>query len=716
MTKRGSIGKPDFLEGLGSDDHGGDKSPWSDAAPVLGDGSQSPVDIELTPKAEIPEVELSDDDIPFAEPSEVEVTESEVTESEATDADDYTRRERPLLPRWLMIDGSAFLVSMNTHLLLLIVLALWTMPTIIDELRRPLLVSTDESEPIDKLETIFLEDLAEAAVDTVYTASAASMTAKIDSMVSSGGMDFDPKPIEDTKLGLPKPSGDGLANDLAAMTTNRGTEPEATLGEARVVVDDYQQVMDRITSEILKMLEESKVLVVWCFDESISMKDDQQEISQRIERVYAELGLSEKAGGDMLTTGVASFGQGFHLHTKRPTNDVELVRRAINAVPVDNSGLEMTMQAVSMSLAAHAKYAKGSKRKVALILVTDESGEMEPNIKFLESTVAEAKSVNCKVFVLGREAVFGYPYAHMRWKHPHTGHTRWLLVNRGPETSFVESLQTSCFRARHDSHPSGYGPYELSRLAEQTGGIFFMLPTIETDLVQVQKEKRRYRLDAMENYGPDLRSREEIFAERDESLLRAAIWGIINDLNPYDPETAKIINLKMHFQLRPDQFLEEARQEQAKAKVYITYIDRALKTLAEIEKHRDAEYQMRWRANYDLLYAQLLAYQARVYEYGAALDHFIANPKTAPMYKGQNARLVNWAVRLCKETKADDVTAETIAKANERFAKVINDHPDTPWATRAEWEVKRGYGIELVPNYHGPPRPYNGPKIPVPKL
>ena len=87
----------------------------------------------------------------------------------------------------------------------------------------------------------------------------------------------------------------------------------------------------------------------------------------------------------------------------------------------------------------------------------------------------------------------------------------------------------------------------------------------------------------------------------------------------------------------------------------------------KLREHRDGEYQTRWRANYDLLYAQLLAYQARVYEYGAALDHFIANPKTAPMYKSPKATLTNWAVHLCKETKADDVTAETIANANERF-------------------------------------------------
>ena len=57
---------------------------------------------------------------------------------------------------------------------------------------------------------------------------------------------------------------------------------------------------------------------------------------------------------------------------------------------------------------------------MALVLVTDESGDRDNNARYLEAAIAEAKAAKCRVYALGREAVFGYPYAYMRWKHPAT--------------------------------------------------------------------------------------------------------------------------------------------------------------------------------------------------------------------------------------------------------------------------------------------------------
>ena len=135
-----------------------------------------------------------------------------------------------------------------------------------------------------------------------------------------------------------------------------------------------------------------------------------------------------------------------------------------------------------------------TRRQMALIVVTDESGDRIDNDTQLERAIAEAKAARCKIYVLGREAVFGYPYAHMRWVHPQTKRVHWLPIDRGPETAFVEQLQTDGFHRRYDAHPSGFGPYECTRLGRETGGIFFMLPSLETNLVH--GEKRNYDLEA----------------------------------------------------------------------------------------------------------------------------------------------------------------------------------------------------------------------------
>ena len=49
--------------------------------------------------------------------------------------------------------------------------------------------------------------------------------------------------------------------------------------------------------------------------------------------------------------------------------------------------------------------------------------------------------------------------------------------------------------------------------------------------------------------------------------------------------------------------------------------------------------------------------------------------------------------------------------AAEEYKKVIAEHPGTPWAARAEHEMKRGYGVDFRPDYHKPYVPRPGEKL-----
>ena len=53
------------------------------------------------------------------------------------------------------------------------------------------------------------------------------------------------------------------------------------------------------------------------FDQSVSMRNDQKEIRERINKVYAELGLADAAAGDHLLTAIASYGSGYLTHTRK---------------------------------------------------------------------------------------------------------------------------------------------------------------------------------------------------------------------------------------------------------------------------------------------------------------------------------------------------------------------------------------------------------------
>jgi hypothetical protein len=502
----------------------------------------------------------------------------------------------------------------------------------------------------------------------------------------------------------------------APSTRKMMTEaPAGQIGEARQIVDNYAEALDQITQEILWMMEKGKVLVVWCFDQSESMKDDQKEIRDRIEYVYKELGILSPRVQDFLSTGITSYGGDFAIHTERPTSELSEIRRAIDSVPIDPSGKEMMCQAVGRSIATFRPYVNRTQRQMALVLVTDESGDRADNERYLEQAIAEAKAAHCRVYVLGREAVFGYPYAHMRWVHPQTKHVHWLQIDRGPETGFVEALQTDGFHRRYDAHSSGFGPYEVTRLGRETGGIFFMLPSVETDLVH--GEKRRYELEKMRPYLPDLRSRAELKREYDKSPLRSTLENVIYDLNPYNEVAQKIIEMRVHFSIDHPTFIQQARIEQAKAIIYLQYLRAREQQVTKLLSERSQESHPRWQANYDLLAAQIVAYQARMYEYGAALEEFIKKPKIVPATKSPNLRHVRWDITTRQKTLTKEVEPY-MERATEMFKAVIENHPGTPWAARAEWELRRGYGVQLVEVYHEPDPvlPPGTVLKPVPKL
>jgi len=658
------------------------------------------------------------------------------------------------------------LSSMLIHLVCLITLGLWITAEV-DQGRLPMVplvvhqAAEDDAEP--ELETVFLDERLTPGSQWTFLAVNVPDPGSDDRIPNDLRL---PELVDSPQVmpDLPKDPVSGLKNLL-------GKAPSALPGRSQALVDDYNQAMDRITQEILRALARGKVLVIWCFDQSESMKDDQQEVRARLERVYRELGMSEAASGDVLMTAVTSFGERFIAHTERPTTDLEAIREAIDAVPVDPSGEEMMCTAVLQSIAMYEEYAKRQSRQMALIVVTDESGNREENEAYLEATISRAEAAECRVYVLGREAVFGYPYARLRWVHPQTGRVHQLPMDRGPETAFLEALQTDGFKPRSDARPSGYGPYAQSRLAWRTGGIFFMLPTVEADLIG--GERCRYDPVVMQSYRPDLRSREQILIDGRRNPLHALVWRIVNDTDPQRPEVARMMDLRRRFSADMAEFRRQAQEAGAKADLYFAGLRQGVKELDARQRARDQEDSRRWQANYDLIRAQLVAYAARVHLYRTAIDAAAKKLIVTPTVLPPDKRLVAWRIREHTGAPIDDTAADMLNRAKELYLAVVEDHRGTPWAARAEWELKRSFnypgtastgsgvgaagpgggrgdsgggtgagasgwglgsyrGIELVPEYRAPPpqrpdahpapppRPDHatpsGPRVPVPKL
>ncbi len=505
-------------------------------------------------------------------------------------------------------------------------------------------------------------------------------------------------------------------------------------GEVGAVVAGYGAALDRLSQELIRMLRREKLLVVWLFDESESMKDDQQELKTRFQRVYEELKLIDKddpdeprkkkdRAADVLLTAITSFGGDYHVHTAKPTSDPAIIVPAIDKIPIDKSGKENTCAAISKAMSQFGPLARGG-RKLVIIVVSDESGDDGEHV---EETLQQAKSLKAPIYILGRESVFGSLYAHVRWVQPISGSLHYLPIRRGPETPFAEQLQWDGFRRRRDAQMSGFGPYEQVRLCRDTGGIFFQLPNEETDINELDNRKLE-ALDLRE-YLPNIESRREYQGERDRSAFRKAVWDVILMLNPYD-ERFKGMEIPEHenFSVNPAESRAAAVRRLQQITSMIAALHEAQKHLEQVNGLRAKEPSIRWRANYDLIYAQIFAYKVRLFEYAVALDQF---SKTMPQ-RIKNPNSNRWAIATgarqlifpdAEQAKALKISKKDVEdayeKAQKQLQQVIDDHPKTAWSRRAEWEMGRGFGATFSEWRYDPPKtppPPRPPAPPPPKL
>ncbi len=485
-------------------------------------------------------------------------------------------------------------------------------------------------------------------------------------------------------------------------------------GEVGAHVDGYGAAMSRITQELIRIMRSQQVVVCWLFDESNSLKDDRREIRDQLHKIYEELNIASeraKAGKfgqfETLETMIYSFGEGLHPLTPKPTADLKAIRAAIDKVPVDESGSENTFQAIAQVIDEHGKAAVRSGRKLVVILLTDETGDDEAQ---LEDLIAKAQLFKTPIYMLGREAIFGYPYAHVRWINPESGVHHWIRVNRGPETAMPECLQYDGFRARHDAYSSGFGPFSQVRLVRESGGIYFLLSSKEADLVGRSVHEglqRRFDALAMKEYEPLLDPKREYVRQRDQSEFRQGIWEVILALNPHIDDQLSI--RWHHYPLTNEEFAVEGKTQFDRAMRAMAKINQQVEKLDRLKPLRAQEGEQRWRAAFDLLYAQLLAYRVREFQFLLAMDQHVKqnplprDPKSNYWDLEYTRDMLKPDEQQVERTKVDfEELEQQRARALEMYEVVIKEHPNTPWAMVAAEERRLGFGISFRDRFWDP--------------
>jgi hypothetical protein len=457
-------------------------------------------------------------------------------------------------------------------------------------------------------------------------------------------------------------------------------------GDVTFDAQDVGVALDQLVREILRHLSQHKLTVVWLFDESESMKDDQKAIREKFARVSSELRVNVDTGkagkknvDQPLTHAVVGFGGDLHFELEKPTADIDQIGRAIDRLRVEPSGVENTLNAITRVIDRYSQLIN-KDRRLLIVLVTDESGD---DGGYVEEARQAAISKRVPIYVIGRQSLFGTRDARLLYVDPVTKDHYWPVIHRGPETADVEMLQWDGLHDRWDEQPSGFAPYELARLAKDSGGIYFLLPSEES--MRVRQREKAYQIKDLKEYVPAYESRPDYFVKRNSSELRQSMAEII--------AATRSFPFRRHFSIVHEVMAQQAEEEYPKVTFRLNALLAIEKRLRALKPARDRETEKRWRAHYDLMLAQVVAYQIQAYEYRAALEELVAKPPT-PSRMPSAELVVEWIFEHAHEPKAPkNQTEKPRAEATKLLQKVIADHPKTPWADLAQDELDRGFSV-----------------------
>jgi len=432
--------------------------------------------------------------------------------------------------------------------------------------------------------------------------------------------------------------------------------------------------IDRLTLEIAASLKQRKTLVVWLFDASLSLKSRRKKIADRFANVYRQLGVISKDRQRYLKTAVVSYGRETRILTPKPVDDVSTLVEAVRNIKPDVSGTENVFTAVDTVTRKWKTYRTKMRRNIMVIIVTDERGDDDAG---LEEVITRARRYGIRVYCVGNAAPFGRVKGKYRWKYA-DGTEEDLDVDQGPESILPERIRLAFWGPAPPELKrltSGFGPYALTRLCAETGGIFLVAAEPPGGL--------RFDPTVMKAYHPDYRPKrlyqKSLTTNRARSaLVQAAVLTAVDEIRM--PQ--------MTFPAETDNVLRRAATEAQKP---MAVLGARLRTIYGVlqtgENDRAKLTSPRWRAGYDLAIGRVLATLVRAYGYNTILAEMKSSPRSFKK-KGSNA----WRLIPSRKITTGPSVKKYAKQASLYLNRVIDEHPGTPWARLAEQELSQPLG------------------------
>lgn len=483
--------------------------------------------------------------------------------------------------------------------------------------------------------------------------------------------------------------------------------------------------VDRLTWEILQSMQERPTLVVWLFDQSGSLHRQRQEIRDRFDRIYKELKLVEESGHEaferqdpstaQLVTSIFGFGQKVELLTPEPIVDLAEIKSIVDNIQVDSSGVEQVFTAIYSAAREYKglrrhRLGVGAQRNVMLVVVTDERGD---DADGLNPTIDICRKYGMPVYVIGVPAPFGRETTFVKYVDPDPKYDQspqWAQVDQGPESLLPERVKIG-FTGNYAEEPvmdSGFGPFSLTRLCYDTGGIYFTVHPnrnvnrrVKGSEIEAFSANMSYFFDpnTMAPYRPDYVSKEDYERLVQSSPMRQALVAAAQL-----PGVDRLERPQTRFVKRSEAGLvgdlTTAQQDAAKLE---PRINRMADVLLRGEDGRNDETSPRWQAGFDLALGRVLALKVRTETYNAML----AAAKRGMPFKDEKNN--TWVITPDAEISVGSKWERQSAQAVELLERVVNEHAGTPWAILAKQELETPLGWKWKEEFTDlNPRPAGG--------
>lgn len=615
--------------------------------------------------------------------------------SVATNSDDALGYDDIGLESNIMPDAQelpAWAVSLGVHVLLLVVFWMWRLSSTSETVMEiPSALETRTKPPIK-----FAVAQDKIGNDTKADKLAPSKTATVK-------REHNPeqeiaRQLEQENLTFIKPQSEPIQQpsqaDFVALVRTNGDTHDAGGTEG---------ALDILVREIEASLKQRKTMVVWLFDASQSLNKRRDKIATRFDRIYQQLTDRNNNVHKSLTTAVVAYGEKTNFLTDKPVADVKDVVKAVRNIQPDKSGkeyvfsaMEETMQKYHNLLDSYRRSA--TRRNVLWVIVTDERGDdyngrTNNDYLYLDRVIAKLRRHNAKVYCVGNAAIFGREKGYVDFTDDTGYQWKSIAVDQGPESVGPQRLQLPFWGGSSraiDRLSASYGPYALTRVCAETNGLYLIAAHSVGAIKFPQEVMRKYR----PFYGPIPKYLQQLQRSRAKSALDKTARMTLRENIPSPQRTFRA---DTETALRRE--IAQAQRPFARLNYHLTEM---LNVLKDGEKDRNKITEDRWRAAYDLAMGRMLATKVRAYGYQTMIAEMASTPKSFKSKGNNQWRIVpssnwqNYPPSIKKEAKAAIVYLK----------RVIDEHPQTPWALLAEHELGEGkLGWEWREGYRNYPKP-----------